>query len=267
MYKYQDKYNDNVDGKKLRIATILDTETTGLDVEKDDIINIGLMNIEFDDDGNLYSIVNGYNGFQKPRVPISNEITEITGITNEMLEGQSFDHEKINEILSESCVVIAHNALFDRGFVDRYFPLSKTKIWCCSMSDISWKSFNINSRRLIDIAIYFGFYFKAHRAITDVAALIHILSKSFSNVTVMKSLVDAIDKQYVRLDAVGAPFETKERLKIKKYKWDFVRKVWFKIVPTSVSMFEKEFLEREIYDRNPRYTVTPIPRSEVYSNW
>ena len=36
--------------------------------------------------------------------------------------------------VSNSDIILAHNASFDRAFMDRYLPLSKDKIWACSYS-------------------------------------------------------------------------------------------------------------------------------------
>ncbi|QIG71342.1 putative DNA polymerase III epsilon subunit protein [Rhizobium phage RHph_TM40] len=265
VYKYQDKYNENIDNRPLRLVSVIDTETTGLDSKKDSIINLGIVNIEVDDDGNIYRVVEGYNGFEQPRYPIPPHITDITGITDDLVKGHKFDYDKVNKMLDASDLVIAHNAGFDRPFVDDKFTSSTEKIWACSLEDVPWKAYNFGSKRLIDIAIHFGFYYNAHRAISDVMALVHILSKKLDGTTMMSHMLDSISKSYVMIYALEAPFETKDLLKAKRYKWDFVRKSWYKIVPTSVSMFEKEFLEREIYDGSPRYQITPLPRNTVYS--
>ena len=44
----------------------------------------------------------------------------------------------VNEIFSISQLCVAHNASFDRAFLDRYLDGSKTKVWACSINDINW---------------------------------------------------------------------------------------------------------------------------------
>jgi DNA polymerase III subunit epsilon len=45
-------------------------------------------------------------------------------------------------------LVIAHNADFDRRFLERRVPAFATKHWACSRSDIDWKAEGIRSSAL-----------------------------------------------------------------------------------------------------------------------
>jgi DNA polymerase-3 subunit epsilon len=67
------------------------------------------------------------------------EITNITGITDQMVAGHRIDDRAVNDLLSRVVLVIAHNAEFDRRFVERRLPIFATKHWACSRFDIDWK--------------------------------------------------------------------------------------------------------------------------------
>ena len=61
--------------------------------------------------------IGSYEALSQPLVSISEDITKINGITNEMVEGKSIDWGKVDAILSTSQLVVAHNANFDRPFL------------------------------------------------------------------------------------------------------------------------------------------------------
>jgi DNA polymerase-3 subunit epsilon len=72
-------------------GVILDTETTGVDHRKDEIIEIGAIAFTFDAAGSIGDVTGLYGGLQQPSIPISAEITKLTGITDEMVAGQFID--------------------------------------------------------------------------------------------------------------------------------------------------------------------------------
>ena len=59
-----------------------DLETTGLDVCSNEIIEIGAVKVV------QGKVVDRFIEFLKPEQPISAQITQITGITNQMVDGQ-----------------------------------------------------------------------------------------------------------------------------------------------------------------------------------
>jgi DNA polymerase-3 subunit epsilon len=61
---------------------ILDTETTGLNHRTDEIIEIGVIAFSFDEQGAIGDVTGIYSGLQQPSVPIPDEITKLTGITD-----------------------------------------------------------------------------------------------------------------------------------------------------------------------------------------
>lgn len=95
---------------------IVDLETTGLNPMDSEIIEIGAIKVI---DG---KIIDTMDVFVKPNTPVSYFITSLTGITNEMLE----DGLNINDALlkfekfSKGLKLMAHNAKFDVGFLNKY---------------------------------------------------------------------------------------------------------------------------------------------------
>ncbi|RZI53844.1 MAG: 3'-5' exonuclease, partial [Pseudomonas sp.] len=119
---------------------IIDTETTGLDHRKDEIIEIGVIAFTFDEHGTTGDITGVYGGLQQPGTAIPAEITKITGITDEMVAGQFIDIPELRSLIEPADLVIAHNARFDRPFCEAFSPMFSGKAWACSNAEIDWSS-------------------------------------------------------------------------------------------------------------------------------
>lgn len=93
--------------------TVIDLETTGLDPKWDDIIEVCAFRVR---DGEIESV---YTSLVNPGFDISGFITNLTGISNEMLSGAP----SINTVLPAfrqfigDDVVVGHNVNFDVNFV------------------------------------------------------------------------------------------------------------------------------------------------------
>ncbi|WP_423827828.1 exonuclease domain-containing protein [Sinorhizobium meliloti] len=112
-----------------RVGVIVDTETTGLDHRKDEVIEIGAVAFTFDDEGDIGDVTGLFGGLQKPTVPIPPEITRLTEITDEMVAGQMIDVGLLGALIDPADVVIAHNARFDRPFCEAFSSMSEIYQW------------------------------------------------------------------------------------------------------------------------------------------
>ena len=94
---------------------VFDIETTGFSALSDQIIEIGAVKVQAGE------IVDRFSSFVNPRVPIPFAITNLTGITDEMVMGAGQIEEVLPEFLAfaEDSVLVAHNASFDVGFIEQ----------------------------------------------------------------------------------------------------------------------------------------------------
>lgn len=120
------------------LAVLVDTETTGLQHARDEVIEIGAVAFTYDSDGRIGDVVGVYSGLRQPMAPIPPEITRLTGITDEMVVGQEIDIAALDALIEPADLVIAHNARFDRPFCEKLSPVFVPKAWACSVSEICW---------------------------------------------------------------------------------------------------------------------------------
>jgi DNA polymerase-3 subunit epsilon len=88
-----------------RIAVIVDTETTGLDHTRDEVIEIGMVAFLYNDDGHIGDVIGTYNALQEPTVPITPEITRLTRITPEMVKGHTIDLDAVEAFIQPAHLV------------------------------------------------------------------------------------------------------------------------------------------------------------------
>ena len=99
----------------VRWVAILDTETTGLGPDAE-VLELAIVRCGVDSSGSLCSVDEMLDEFNDPGFEIPAEVGKITGITDDMVHGKSVDMSKVEHILRDDPVIIAHNARFDRHF-------------------------------------------------------------------------------------------------------------------------------------------------------
>jgi len=229
--------------------SFIDLETTGLNLEEDKIIEIAIKTVKIDEtEGNIMSFDDQYESFQDPGVDLEEKITLITGITDNMVRGQNIDWEQVSDIVQNADILIAHNARFDRSFMDRYLPLSKDKIWACSVSDIDWLHRGFTKGSLELLSIWHGFYYESHRAMNDVDALIHLLTHpSYKGNKPVIELIKNSQIPYYEVIASNSPYETKDILRSRHYRWNGERKYWWKRINKDEIDQERSWLTDNVY--------------------
>lgn len=244
-----------------RIGLILDTETTGLDHSSHEIIELGMVAFTYDEAG-IRDVIGTFSALREPGVPISAEITRITGITAEMVAGQRIDLVAVAHFAEPADLVIAHNARFDRPFVERFAPGFDAKPWACSVAEIDWTALGFEGSKLGYLVGQCGWFHNGHRAVDDCHALLEVLAhRSRTDAPdPFRQLVASAARTRLRLYAIGSPFHTKDILKARGYRWsdgtDGRPKCWWREIEEDAHDEEAAFLEREIYaGENPAHVI------------
>ena len=86
------------DSDRIRIC-VIDLETTGLSHDDDEVIEIAIKLIEVDkNSGNYVTAVRQYESYNEPKKHITQEITDLTGISNEMVKGKEIDWKLVEKL-------------------------------------------------------------------------------------------------------------------------------------------------------------------------
>ncbi|NND59731.1 MAG: 3'-5' exonuclease [Gammaproteobacteria bacterium] len=263
---------DPEDRSMLRKGLFLDVETTGLDHHSDAIIELAMVPFEFTTDGLVCSVGDGYDAYDDPGQPIPEAITKLTGIRDQDVAGQHIDADEVARLVEPAQLIVAHNAGFDRRFVEARFEFFTQKAWACSMREIPWRDEDMESAKQEFIAYRFGVFYDGHRAGEDCIAGIHLLAQTLpvSGRPVLATLLDSARLTTYRLWAVSAPFEARSLLKSRGYRWnagdDGRAKAWYLDCDQQRCAEEKEFLVSEIYKRDIDLPIDKITCFERYSD-
>jgi DNA polymerase III subunit epsilon len=238
-----------------KIGLCLDTETTGLNYAEDRIIELGMVAFEYNPvTAEIIRIIDRYNGFEDPGYPIPAEVREITGITDEMVAGQALDDEQVMALAGKASLVIAHNAAFDRKFMEARYPAFAGLPWACTVAQIDWQQERISSRVLEYLMFKCcGLTINAHRALDDAEGVLGLLLGKLpvTNGPIFKALLEKSGELTSKICAIGAPFDKKDILKQRGYRWNDGAmngcKGWWVNVPHDLEQEELTYLAHEIY--------------------
>lgn len=162
--------------------TVFDIETTGLSVQTCRIIEIGAVKVKGGE------VLEKFNTFVDPECEIPPNITKLTGITNEMVQGAPSESEAVGKFLefSGSRMLVAHNASFDISFILSAsgrcgFDFKPVYLDTVSMS--RYANPELKNHKLDTVAEYFGLGdFNHHRASDDAEMLALIFFKMIDKV-------------------------------------------------------------------------------------
>ncbi|TXN74164.1 3'-5' exonuclease [Methylobacterium sp. WL8] len=233
------------------IGLILDTETTGIDHARDEVIELGIIKFEYGASGRIYRVIETLNQLHQPSKPIPPEVERLTGITDADVAGQRIDDAAVREIAADAAVVIAHNASFDRQMCEGRWPIFIEKNWACSCHQVPWRDEGHEGMKLGYLLTDYGLFHKGHRAIDDCHALLALLAAPLrsSGRLALSCLLETARRPTVRLWATGSPIATKDALKARSYRWSGQRRCWYIDVEEERLEMERTFLSQQIFKR------------------
>ena len=107
-------YNENHEVLLDNTYVIFDVETTGLSAIYDKVIELSATKMK---DGNVLEC---FDEFIDPGFPLSEQTTQLTSITDEMVHGSKSEEEvfKMFKDFCDGCIIAGHNVSFDMGFMN-----------------------------------------------------------------------------------------------------------------------------------------------------
>ncbi|MCT0249625.1 3'-5' exonuclease [Synechococcus sp. CS-205] len=227
---------------------ILDTETTGLDPERDHCIEVGAVLFHVQSRAVLSQI--------SLLLPCqSNQAQDINGIdaaVSRLEQPWEAGLAYFRALVASAEVMVAHNAAFDRSWFGRGPLPGIEKPWLCTMEDLRWP----RERRLKatpsvrDLALAYGIpVWAAHRALTDCIYLAQV----FERCDQLESLLLA-GLEPRRLYRAELPYDQRHRARDAGFRWNQpVAKAW-----------SRRLSEREV--RELDFAVSPVDPDPAQSH-
>jgi DNA polymerase-3 subunit epsilon len=241
------------EGALVRKGLFVDVETTGLEPDRHEIIELAMVPFTYGVEGQIYAVGEPFNQLREPSGPIPSEITTITGIDDDMVAGKTIDPAAVDAFVASADLVIAHNASFDRRFLERFSQGFNAKPWACSMTQIDWVAEGFEGAKLSYLAFGAGFFYDRHRAVHDCLAAIELLETRLprSGDLALTQLLARARAPTWRVWAERSPFDLKDVLKARGYRWNAdggaAPKAWYIDVAQNELDAEVAFLSNEIY--------------------
>ena len=241
----------------LRRGLFVDCETTGLDFERDTLIELALLPFTYTLGGVVAEVLEdeALSYRNDPGRPLPEEVTHLTGLADEDLRGERVDAARAGALLARSHLVVAHNARFDRPFVEAVVPAARARPWACSRVEVPWTAEGFASQALHCLLCAQGVYARdRHRALADCEAGVWLLARRLplSGDTVLTALRRSALRPTTRLWAVRAPFDSRDTLRARGYRWmpemrNGIERAWWTDLKPAALEAELAWLRERVY--------------------
>ena len=245
----------------LRRGLVADCETTGADWVHDEVVEVGLLPFTYTPDGRVVEVLHGeaQTHLRDPGRALP------AGRTAAQVRGRHIDVGAASALIERSDLVVAHNARFDRPFIEQVLPSAREKPWACSRLEVPWRASGAPSDALHCLLCHYGaFAAGRHRALADCEATLWLLARTLPGTTrpVLGALLERSAVKTVRLWAVASPIEAKGLLRARGYRWmpeprgEIPRGWWTEVAPELVEA-EQAWLRAAVYRAGPQ-ARTPV---------
>lgn len=189
----------NAEGKNLEDTfVVFDLETTGFSSTNDKIIEIGAVKIK----NGL--VIEEFSQFINPKITIPYKITELTGITDEMVKDAEDIETVINKFkeFAKDGILVAHNASFDVSFIKKSYDDMGYELNNAVLDTIPLAKFlfpELKRYKLNVVAKHLGISLENHhRAVDDAIATANILLQCFSLLKERNILdIETLNKEFL----------------------------------------------------------------------
>ena len=263
-----------------RRGLYVDCETTGFSPEHDAVIELALLPFTYTLAGTVVEVLHDEAEVHRndPGRPLPAEITHLTGLTDDDVRGERIDVEAASALIERSGLIVAHNARFDRPFVERVLPAARARPWACTRAEIGWIAEGFASQALHCLLCAYGVFARdRHRALADCEAGVWLLAQRLpvSGDSVLAAMRRRALTETVRLWAVRAPFASKEALRARGYWWmpemrDGIERSWWTDVEPDGVESELAWLREAVYEGTWGYLPPggiPQRRVTAFARW
>lgn len=202
---------------------ILDTETTGLDPQKDGVIEVGAILYSVEHATVLESYASLIHSLHGNAAEAVNRIPADAVRSGKHPRGV---WDRVGEMASYADAILAHNAEFDRAFVGDW--LVSELPWICTRNDIQWPRQTKPAPSLVSLALEhdLGVAY-AHRALADCDLIARLLTRSRELGADLGAMLARALRPKATFEAL-VPFGRKDEAKGAGFQWDAPTKRWMR---------------------------------------
>lgn len=242
---------ENAGPPHMKIA-VLDLETEGLDPLYHQILEFSVAVIAIDAEGQILSVDGPYTGLRDPGRPIENHISKITGITDDMVAGQTMSAVKVAAFLGKADACLSFNVRFDRQHLEMLVPEVGEMPWICAMADVPWLDLGFDGRAQNYLLAQAGMFNPvAHRAADDVASLTNLLAHLCRDGrTVLRHALEGAQAPSWRFEATDLPYRFRRDVFRRGYGWAHKHSLRHKLVRADEFEAERSWY-RALVGRDP----------------
>ena len=211
----------------------IDVETTGLNPKEEYITEIGA--VLYDVEKKAPMLMGSWLISIPQTVNITPFITQLTGIDRSMLNLFGVDEDvarvELGAMVDMANCFMAHNAPFDKSFIEPFLGEQDVLPWICSKSNLPHEEVlgrKVSSKSLEALTGYYQVFNPfAHRALFDVLAMLKIAERH--------DLYEALELagQESLTFYAQVSYEDRDKAKDLGFSWCPKRRRWYKDVPHS----------------------------------
>lgn len=246
----------------MKQLAIVDFETTGLDAETDEIIEVGITIYRSYDDV-TFDFISTFSCLREPTVPISEEAFKVHGITEEMCKGAKIPVAYVESLIEGSTWLMAHNAPFDYQMAKHSDEVDFMceYDWLDSLRHIDWAAHGHTTRNLNYVLADTGkVNIFPHRASPDTMTTMVAAGEY------LEEAIENAGKDIVRIQAFRTNFAHKDIIKGAGMRWhpgdgSVDKHWWFEgdelQVKAVYDVVKETYSSEPVFKRNVIVTRTP----------
>ncbi len=207
-----------------QLLLILDTETSGIDESKHEVLEIAAILYSVDHHCTLQQI--------STLIPTDLDTNPAEAINNISIAAANATPAELSDYLCQTInywgqiatYVVAHNAEFDRKWFKEHPILADLydQAWLCTCHDFTWPKQHRQGQKLIDLALAHGIgVSSAHRALTDC----QLLAALFDRMDDLPAMIASATSPKVKVKA-EVSYGDRQLAKDAGFRWDGAHKQW-----------------------------------------
>lgn len=230
------EFNTEAAGDTLKAAVVA-AETKGTNPRTAKLIELSVSVVEIDRASwKISKVLEQHNWFQDPEDDdvFSEDFIQQTGLTKEMVAGQSIDGRVFEEIIDAVDIFITYNAGYIRPLLQEQFPNLDTAVFACARNQIDWSAKGFESRSFHHLTRDHFWYTDSLRMKDRVAAIIKLIIEPAKEdqSSYLQELCERAEEPLITIEA-QVQHREKHLMKKERFRWDAREKTFLRSMGSS----------------------------------